>query len=196
MKNALTIILEIFKLKDKYIILGLKVSNLNVKILTDSACDLTEQYFEKYSIEMVPLTVHLEDKDYRDNIDISPKEVYDAMREGATTKTSQVSLQTFEEIFTRYAEANQPLVYLAFSSELSGTYQTAQMMLQTVKEKYPDAPLHIVDTKCASIGFGLVVLRAAKLAQEGATAEEIIAMANRSEEHTSELQSRGHLVCR
>src|SRR5690625_2352415 len=161
----------------------MKVSNLNVKILTDSACDLTQQYFDKYSIEMVPLTVHLEDNEYRDSIDISPKEVYDAMREGASTKTSQVSLQTFEEIFTRYAEANQPLVYLAFSSELSGTYQTAQMMLQTVKEKYPDAPLHIVDTKCASIGFGLVVLRAAKLAQEGATAEEIIAMANYHANH-------------
>lgn len=161
----------------------MKVSNLNVKILADSACDLTQQYFDKYSIEMVPLTVHLEDNEYRDGIDISPKEVYDAMRDGAATKTSQVSLQTFEEIFTRYAEANQPLVYLAFSSELSGTFQTAQMMLQTVKEKYPDAPLHVIDTQCASIGYGLVVLRAAKLALDGVTAQEIIELAKYHAQH-------------
>lgn len=161
----------------------MKVIKLNVKILTDSACDLTQDYFDKYDIEMVPLTVHLNDDDYRDGLDITPKEVYDAMREGASTKTSQVSLQTFEEIFTRYAENNQPLVYLAFSSELSGTFQTAQMMLQTVKEKYPKAPIHLVNTKCASIGFGLVVLRAAKLAKEGATAEEIVDMATYHAQH-------------
>src|SRR5690625_2102186 len=132
---------------------------------------------------MVPLTVHLNDAEYRDSLDITPKEVYDAMREGASTKTSQVSLQTFEESFTRYATENQPLVYLAFSSELSGTFQTAQMVLQTVKEKYPDAPIYAINTKCASIGFGLVVLRAAQLAKEGATAEEIVDMATYHAKH-------------
>ncbi len=142
--------------------------------MADSACDLTEHYYNEYDIEMVPLTVHLDGKEYKDGIDISPKTVYDAMRNGKGTKTSQVSLQTFKTIFTSFAEANQPLIYFAFSSELSGTYQSADMMAKEVKETYPDAQIHVIDTKCASIGYGLVILRAAQLAQDGADIEEII----------------------
>src|SRR5699024_9442812 len=100
---------------------------MNVKILADSACDLTEHYYKTYDMEMVPLTVHLEGKDFKDGMEITPKKVYDAMRDRKGTKTSQVSPQSFKTIFTSYAKANQALVYLAFSSELSGTYQTAKM---------------------------------------------------------------------
>ncbi|HLQ98223.1 MAG TPA: DegV family protein, partial [Candidatus Dormibacteraeota bacterium] len=122
---------------------------MTIKILADSACDLTEEHYNELDIEMVPLTVHLNDEEYRDGLDISPKKVYDAMRKGATTKTSQVTLQAFKTIFTSYLEKNQPLIYLAFSSELSGTYQTAKMVEQEIKEETPDAPIHIIDTKCA-----------------------------------------------
>lgn len=146
----------------------------NVTIMADSASDLTKDYFTEYGMEMVSLTVHLEDKDYKDGIDITPKNVFDAMREGKSPKTSQVSPQTFKSIFTEYAKSNQTLIYLAFSSELSGTYQTAKMMEQEVKEDYPDADISIIDTKCASIGYGLVVLNAARLAKEGKSKEEIM----------------------
>lgn len=156
---------------------------MTIKILVDSACDLTEKHYNELDIEMVPLTVHLNDKDYQDGIDISPKTVYDAMREGATTKTSQVSPQTFKTIFTSYVEKNQPLVYLAFSSELSGTYQTAKMIEQEIKEENPDAPIYIIDTKCASIGYGLVVHRAAELAKSGATVTEILEIATYHAKH-------------
>lgn len=156
---------------------------MTIKILADSACDLTKSHYNAFNIEMVPLTVHLNEQEYQDSIEISPKTVYDAMREGHMTKTSQVSPQTFKTIFTSYAEKNQPLVYLAFSSGLSGTYQTAKMIEQEIKEDNPDAPIHIIDTKCASIGYGLVVLRAAKLAQTGATVEEIMDMASYHAEH-------------
>lgn len=161
----------------------MKVKRLKVKILADSACDLTKEYYDQYNIDMVPLTVHLGEEEYKDGVEISPKKIYDAMREGATTKTSQVSPHTFKSIFTSYAESNQPLVYLAFSSELSGTYQTAKMMEQEIKEKFPNAPLHVIDTKCASIGYGLVILRAAQLAQEGGTADEIIDLATYHAQH-------------
>lgn len=156
---------------------------MNVKILADSSCDLTEDHYNELDIKMVPLTVHLDGKDFKDSIEISPKTVYDAMRMGKNTKTSQVSPQTFKSIFTSYAEKNEPLIYLAFSSELSGTYQTAKMMENEVKEEYPDAPLHVIDTQCASIGYGLVILRAAKLAKEGATSEKIIDIATYHANH-------------
>jgi DegV family protein with EDD domain len=147
---------------------------MSVKIMADSASDLTQSYFTEYDMEMVSLTVHLDDKDYEDGVAITPKNVFDAMREGKSPKTSQVSPQTFKTIFTSYAESKQTLVYLAFSSELSGTYQTAKMMEQEVKEEYPDADIHVIDTKCASIGYGLVVLNAAKLANEGKSKEDIM----------------------
>lgn len=139
----------------------------NVTIMADSASDLTKDYFTEYGMEMVSLTVHLENKDYKDGIDITPKNVFDAMREGKSPKTSQVSPQTFKSIFTEYAKSNQTLIYLAFSSELSGTYQTAKMMEQEVKEDYPDADISIIDTKCASIGYGLVVLNAGSISKRG-----------------------------
>jgi DegV family protein with EDD domain len=122
---------------------------------------------------MIPLTVHLNNKEYRDGFDIEPKTVYDAMREGAATKTSQISPQTFETVFTAHAKENKPFIYLAFSSELSGTYQAAKIAEQEVKETYPDADFQIIDTKCASIGYGLVVLHAAKMAKNGATLDDI-----------------------
>jgi DegV family protein with EDD domain len=142
--------------------------------MADSASDLTKDYFSKYDMEMVSLTVHLDEKDYEDGINITPKNVFDAMRKGKSPKTSQVSPQTFKDIFTEYAKSKQTLIYLAFSSELSGTYQTAKMMEKEVKEEYPDADIHVIDTKCASIGYGLVVLNAAKMAIEGKSKNKII----------------------
>ncbi|GAB3789979.1 DegV family protein [Virgibacillus kimchii] len=156
---------------------------MTVKIIADSACDLSTTHYNEYDIEMIPLTVHLDDKEYRDAVDIEPKTVYDAMREGKMTKTSQVSPQTFKAVFTSYAKENQSFIYLSFSSELSGTYQTAKMMETEIKEEYPDADFQIIDTKCASIGYGLVVLHAAKLAKKGASLEEIAASGTKHAQH-------------
>lgn len=147
---------------------------MGIQILADSACDLTDRQYKQYNIKMLPLTVHLDNKDYRDGIDILPKEIYTAMREGKSPTTSQVSPQTFKSTFTSFAKDNKPLLYVSFSSELSGTYQTAKMMEQEVKEEYPDAPIFIIDSKCASIGYGLVVLHAAKQAATSANMDDII----------------------
>lgn len=156
---------------------------MKVQILADSACDLTNEQYDAYNIEMAPLTVHLDNEDYLDGIDIHPKKVYDSMRKGSSTQTSQVSPQTFQDLFTKYAKEEKPLVYVAFSSELSGTYQTAKMMEQEVKEQYPKAQIHVIDSKCASIGYGLVILRVAKLAQEGASVEDIVEQAKYHAKH-------------
>ncbi len=99
--------------------------------------------------------------------------MYDAIRSGEVPKTSQTSPQLFEEVFTKMAENNEDGIYIAFSSELSGTYQTSVMILDQVKEKYPNFNLTIVDTKCASLGVGLIVKEAAKLAANVAK-EEIV----------------------
>src|SRR5699024_4442184 len=154
-----------------------------IQILADSACDLTDKQYQQYNIKMVPLTVHLNNNEYRDGIDILPEKVYAAMRDGKSPTTSQVSPQTFKTIFTSFAKENKPLFYISFSSELSGTYQTAKMMEQEVKEDYPDAPIHMIDSKCASIGYGLVVLHAAKKAAEGTDMNDILQSTAEYAEH-------------
>lgn len=156
---------------------------MKVKIIADSAADLSSSLLEKNEIDMVSLTVHLNGEEYADAKTISAKKVYEAMRNGNTPKTSQVTPQEFEKRFRKYAEQNQPVVYIAFSSELSGTYQAGAMMGKEVQEEYPEWQFHALDTKCASLGCGLVVLRAAELAREGASLEEVVQAASFHAEH-------------
>jgi len=147
---------------------------MSVKILTDSACDLPLSFYEENHVTLLPLKVEIDGNEYEDVKTIDSKQVYQAIREGKVPKTSQVSPHLFEEAFTELAEKNEDGIYIAFSSELSGTYQTAVMISNQVKEKYPDFNLIIIDSKCASLGYGLIVLEAAKLANAGASKEEIL----------------------
>ncbi|KGX92664.1 hypothetical protein N781_15210 [Pontibacillus halophilus JSM 076056 = DSM 19796] len=146
---------------------------MNVKIIADSACDLPDSYIEQYEIERIPLTVHLEGQDYKDAVDIQSKTVYDAMRDGKEPKTSQPTPHAFKEMMGSYLENGQPVLYLAFSSQLSGTYQASTIAAEELKETYPNSTLEIMDTHCASLGYGLVVLRAAQAAQQGESLEQV-----------------------
>lgn len=147
---------------------------MQVKILTDSASDLPLDFYNEHHVTFFPLKVQFNGTEYEDVKTINPKMVYDAIRAGNIPKTSQSSPLLFEEIFTRMAENNEIGIYIAFSSALSGTYQTAVMILDQVKEKYPNFDLTIVDTKCASLGQGLIVKEAVKLAETNAAKEQIL----------------------
>jgi DegV family protein with EDD domain len=147
---------------------------MRVKILTDSSSDLSEELLKKYDIDRLSLIVTKGEEQYLDSVTISAKTVYDRMRKGEVFSTSQIPPGTFFEKFEEYARNKETVIYLAFSSELSGTYQAAVFAKEQIQEEYPDFDLTIVDTKAASLGFGLIVLEAARLAQEGKTKEEIL----------------------
>lgn len=146
---------------------------MSVKILADSACDLPLSFYEESGVTLFPLGVHLGEKEYEDLLTIDPSTVYKAIRSGEMPKTSQASPLKFEEYFKEMAKNKEEGIYIAFSSELSGTYQTAVMIRNQVKEEYPDFNLSIIDSKCASLGCGLVVMEAQKLAASGASFAEI-----------------------
>lgn len=146
---------------------------MNVHILADSACDLPIEYFEDHSISFLPLSVDLDGKQLTDQKEASPKKIYDAMRSGAIVKTSQVSPLLFKEVFTELAKKGTPSIYVAFSSELSGTYQTAMMIRNEVLEEFPNFELAIIDSKCASLGYGLSVMYAVKLAENNQSFSQI-----------------------
>ena len=160
---------------------------MQVKILADSACDLPLHFYENNDVKLFPLKVHLNDQEYDDLLTIEPKTVYDAIRNGQVPKTSQVSPLDFEKTFTEMAQSNEVGVYIAFSSQLSGTYQTAVMIRDQVKESYPDFKLTIIDTKCASFGCGLIVMDAARLANANASYEQIVKRAEFLSTHTEHL---------
>lgn len=147
---------------------------MTITILADSACDLPLSFYKENNVTFIPLFVHLEGKNYEDLQAIEPKEVYQAMREGKAPKTSQPSPELLIDLFTQFAKEKKKGIYIAFSSQLSGTYQTAVMCRNQVKEEYPELDIEIIDTKCASLGAGLVVKSAAKLASEGADKKAIL----------------------
>ncbi|MGP4077236.1 DegV family protein [Halobacillus sp. K22] len=147
---------------------------MNVQIMCDSASDLSPETLERYSLTMVPLKVTINGEEYEDGKTISPREVYEKMRNGDAPKTSQVTSQAFRETFTDYVKKDQPFIYFAFSSELSGTYQTAKMVEEEIKDEYPHAKFEVIDTKAASLGCGLVAMRAAELAEDGYSFDDIL----------------------
>ncbi|HHK5563094.1 TPA: DegV family protein [Bacillus thuringiensis] len=148
---------------------------MGVKIITDSAADLPVELLQAYDIDLIPLRVYDEaETEYLDGVTLESVTLLQKMREGAVYRTSLPSLETFQEKFVSYAKEGNPCIYLAFSSELSGTYQSSVVIKEEVKETYLDLDLEIIDTKCASLGQGLVVLEAAKMAKDGASKEDIL----------------------
>ncbi len=148
---------------------------MSVKIITDSAADLPVELLQAYDIDLIPLRVYDEaETEYLDGVTLESVTLLQKMREGAVYRTSLPSLETFQEKFVSYAKEGNPCIYLAFSSELSGTYQSSVVIKEEVKETYVDLDLEIIDTKCASLGQGLVVLEAAKMAKDGASKEDIL----------------------
>lgn len=147
---------------------------MTVKLFADSASDLPLSFFEENQVDLIPLSVYIDGTEYEDLKTIDPKQVFQEIRAGKMPKTSQPTPDYFHKLFTEQAKSKEAGIYIAFSSALSGTYQTAVMVHEQVKEEYPDLDLTIIDTKCASIGFGLVVKAAAELVKSGTSKEEII----------------------
>lgn len=156
---------------------------MTIKILSDSACDLSEEIINEYGIEILPIVVIKDDKEYLDKVSIDPKEVYEGMRNGEVYKTAQIPPAIFMESFENIAKRGESAIYIAFSSGLSGTYSTSMSVKESIKEQYEDLDLDIVDTKAASGGFGLIVLKAAQMAKEGKSKEEILEAIDFYKEH-------------
>ena len=138
-----------------------------MRIFADSASDLPKDFFIQNEVSLVPLHVLIDDKEYQDIVEIDSRDVYKAIRNGGQPKTSQVSPEHFLERWTKLAKSGDEGIYIAFSSELSGTHNTAVMIRDQVKEEYPDLNLVIIDSKCASLGYGLLVKEAVRLRQAG-----------------------------
>ncbi|EIT84562.1 hypothetical protein A374_14580 [Fictibacillus macauensis ZFHKF-1] len=160
---------------------------MTVQIITDSGCDLPKQYVEQLNIHVLPLVVTINNEEKYDGESIEPKALYDEMRNGAAPKTAQAPPTMIKEALETCAKNNTPCIYITLSSGLSGTYQTAVLLAQEVLETYPNAEISIIDSQCASLGFGLAVYHTALFAQNGHSYEEVVEAARYYTSHTEHI---------
>ncbi|PNY21782.1 Fatty acid-binding protein [Streptococcus parauberis] len=143
-------------------------------ILTDSTCDLSQEWSQANNIDILGLTVELNDQSYQTVGDqaLDSNLLLEQMKKGAKPKTSQINVGTFEVYFKERAELKEPVLYLAFSSVLSGTYQSAVMAREIVLEEHPEAVIEIIDTLAAAGGEALLVLKADQSRKSGKNLQE------------------------
>ncbi|WP_462412665.1 DegV family protein [Neobacillus sp. Marseille-QA0830] len=140
-----------------------------IKIITDSSADLPKHLIEKYNITVVPLTIMINNETYSEGVDLTPDEFFTKMfNSNELPKTSQPSPALFAETFSRFNSDDQ-LLCLTISSGLSGTYQSASL-----GKDLSDANVTVFDTLAGSLGHGLQLIRAAELARQGRTMDEIL----------------------
>ncbi len=145
-----------------------------VKIVTHSGCDLSYGEVERYNISMVPDWVIVDGKEYKNNIDIYPDTFYARLEESEELPTSaHPSPAEFMDAFRAESDYEE-IIFIALSSKLTGTYNTASIAAQLLSEDDFPSRIHVFDSCQASYGAALIVLEAARLAQEGLNACEII----------------------
>lgn len=149
-------------------------------IIVDSAGDLPLDLIKKYNLSLVGLKCNFKSIDYieDENMKLTYSEFYKGIREGEMPTTSQVNVFTFYQTFEKLIKQGKSIIYPAFSSGLSGTVNGAELAKKDILEAYPNADITIIDTKCASLGYGLLVIKACELQNTGASKDEIINFIN------------------
>lgn len=145
-------------------------------ILTDSGCDLPENIINELNIKVVPMGLAIAGKVYRhyhDFRELSAEDFYSLIRDGHIGTTSCVSIGDVSSEIRKWVE-NFDILYLSFSSGMSGSYQSSLIACNEVKEDYPDAKIITLDTLSGSIGLGMLVYLAAKYKSEGHNIEETV----------------------
>lgn len=145
-------------------------------IVTDSTTDLPQDIVDKYKLEVLPLKYNLNGKEYLnllDHSELPAKSFYDEVLKGAQPTTSQINPEDYISRLTPILKAGKDILILAFSSALSGTYNSARIAAEQLKETFKDRKILLIDTKSASLGEGLLVYHAAKEKEKGKTIDEV-----------------------
>lgn len=145
----------------------------NYVIFTDSCCDVNSKTLAEWGVPYANMTFTFvgEDKEYI-GTDISNKDFYARMREGANAKTAAINAAAFADAFEPILKEGKDILYVAFSSGLSTTVNSANMAVADLSEQYPERKIVVLDTLAASAGGGLMVYMAVQKKNEGATLEE------------------------
>lgn len=151
---------------------------MDFEIVTDSCCNLLEDMIDDFGIHVLPLTFMVDGEDevyqsYLKGERTDLKQFYTMMREGKVFKTSLPNLAESEALFRELLGSGKDVIYLAFSSGLSGIYQALSLMASQLREEFPERKLYVVDTLAASGGQGLLVWYAVQHARAGETIDQV-----------------------
>ena len=143
---------------------------MDIKLICDSLCDIPDELYEKEYLEVVPLTLILDGKEYRDNIDLTKEEFYErALKSDQVPKTSQATYVQFKEVFDRAMEEGKRVICVTGASTKSGTYQSA-----VLAKNDTDGPIHVFDTEQLSLGAGQYIVRACDMIDEGLSYDDVL----------------------
>ena len=146
---------------------------MNIKILSDSTCDLPQEVLEKYNITMMPLSVIKNGKQYTDGVDITPADIFNHVAAGGDLcSTAAINIGEYTDLFAKYASDYDGVIHVNISAEFSSCYQNARLAAADFDN------VRAVDSRNLSTGQGLVVLQACKLAQECSDLNEIVEKLN------------------
>lgn len=144
------------------------------KLIIDTTIDRNLEMEQKYDFEVIPLSIILDNQSYLDGEEITVDAVYEAMRSGKVPKTSQISYESLTKVLDKGIQENEDMIYLSFSSKMSGTYQFAHQIMEEYKEKYPERKMALVDSRGGAGGGALVALQALKMIEAGKPFDEIV----------------------
>ncbi len=145
-------------------------------IVSDATLDLPADIIESYGIKVIPMGFHVNDTDYShypDERELTIEEFYQKLKDGAVSQTTQITPVVFADFFEDILKQELDILYITFSSGLSGTYNTSQIVINELREEYPQRKIYGIDSLCASVGEGLLVFHAALRKQQGLTLEEL-----------------------
>ncbi|SDN95045.1 DegV family protein [Acetanaerobacterium elongatum] len=149
---------------------------MSFEIVTDSSCNLPEEMIDRYRLHILSLMFRVSGKEYYSYekgkiTDLKP--FYTMMRNKEEITTSLIDMNTCLPVFEELLKNGKDILYIGFSSALSGTYQVGSMVLEDLKSSYPDRKIYYIDTLGASLGEGLLVYHAAELRREDKSIEEV-----------------------
>lgn len=142
-------------------------------ITTDNNSDLPESYYTEHGVGCTYLSYTMDGQHYSHENFLPVKEFYDRMRKGSMPTTAQVNPEDARALIEPYLKAGKDVLHIAFSSGLSGSYNSARIAGEELQEEYPDRKIVVIDSLAASLGQGLLVYLAQKKKEEGKTMDEV-----------------------
>ena len=150
-------------------------------ITTDNMTDLPDSYFQEHGLGVMSLTYMIDGKTYSKKNELPYKEFYAKMRAGSMPTTSQVNPDEAKEELKAFLERTNRLIHIAFSSGLSGSYNSARIAAEELMEENPDVKITVIDSLCASLGEGLLVHKAVML--KGMEYDELVSWIENNKLH-------------
>ena len=143
-------------------------------ITTDNNSDLPEKYFKDHGVGCMYLSYSMDGKNYTHGNFLPEHEFYEAMRNGSMPTTAQVNPENAKALLEPYLKEGKDILHIAFSSALSGTYNSTRIAADELQEEYPDRKIIVVDSLSASLGQGLLVWLAQQKKELGQTLEDVV----------------------